>query len=77
LRSARSLAFLAALRAGAPSNTGLAGAAAGLAASGIAATFYAANCTGDTAPFVMTWYSREKLMVATASYLIGRKLRRR
>jgi hypothetical protein len=34
----------------------LAGAIAGLAASGIAATFYATNCTDDSPLFVITWY---------------------
>jgi hypothetical protein len=68
--------LLAALRAGAPSSTGLAGAVAGLAASGIAATFYAANCTDDSPLFVMTWYPIATLIVTTAGYLVGRKLLR-
>jgi hypothetical protein len=68
--------LLAALREGAPSSPGLAGAVAGLAASGIAATFYAANCTDDSALFVMTWYPIASLIVTTAGYLIGRKLLR-
>ena len=66
--------LLTALRASAPSNPGLAGAVAGLAASGIAATFYAAHCTDDSALFVMTWYSMATLIVTTAGYLVGRKL---
>jgi hypothetical protein len=66
--------LLFALRRGAPSNPGLAGAIAGLAASGIAATFYAANCVDDSPLFVITWYSIAALIVATAGYLIGRKL---
>jgi hypothetical protein len=68
--------LLAALREGAPTNPGLAGAVAGLAASGIAATFYAANCTDDSALFVITWYPIAILIVTTAGYLIGRKLLR-
>jgi hypothetical protein len=68
--------LMAALREGAPSNPGLAGAVAGLGASGIAATFYAANCTDDSALFVITWYPIAILMVTTAGYLIGRKLLR-
>ena len=68
--------LLAALRAGAPSSPGLAGAVAGLAASGIAATFYAANCTDDSALFVMTWYPIATLIVTAAGYLAGRKLLR-
>ena len=66
--------LLTALRASAPSSPGLAGAVAGLAASGIAATFYAAHCTDDSALFVMTWYSMATLIVTTAGYLVGRKL---
>ena len=66
--------LLTALRASAPSNPGLAGAVAGLAASGIAATFYAAHCTDDSALFVVTWYSMATLIVTTAGYLVGRKL---
>jgi hypothetical protein len=68
--------LLAALREGAPSSPGLAGAIAGLAASGIAATFYAANCTDDSALFVMTWYPMATLIVTTAGYLVGRNLLR-
>jgi hypothetical protein len=68
--------LLAALRQGAPSSPGLAGAAAGLAASGIAATFYAANCTDDSPLFVMSWYPLAILIVTAAGYLIGRKLLR-
>jgi len=68
--------LLAALREGAPSSPGLAGAVAGLAASGIAATFYAANCTDDSALFVITWYPIAILIVTTAGYLIGRRLLR-
>jgi hypothetical protein len=66
--------LLAVLREGAPSSPGLAGAVAGLAASGNAATFYAANCTDDSALFVITWYPIAILMVTTAGYFIGRKL---
>jgi len=68
--------LLAALRTSAPSNPGLAGAVAGLAASGIAATFYAAHCTDDSALFVMTWYPMATLIVTTAGYVVGRKLLR-
>jgi hypothetical protein len=68
--------LLAALREGAPSNPGLAGAVAGLAASGIAATFYAANCNDDSALFVITWYPIAILIVTAAGYLIGTKLLR-
>jgi len=53
-----------------------AGAVAGLAASGIAATFYAANCTDDSALLVITWYPIATLIITAAGYLIGRKLLR-
>lgn len=49
--------LLLALRHGAPSHPSLAGAMAGLAAGGIAATFYAAHCTDDSPLFVATWYT--------------------
>lgn len=49
--------FLVALRHGAPTRPGLAGAAAGLLAGGLAATFYAAHCPDDSPLFVATWYS--------------------
>ena len=68
--------LLAALHKGAPSSPGLAGAVAGLAASGIAATFYAANCTDDSALFVMTWYPIATLIVTIGGYLVGRNLLR-
>jgi hypothetical protein len=68
--------LLAALRQGAPSSPTLAGVVAGLAASGVAATFYAAYCTDDSPLFVMTWYSIATLIVTTVGCLIGRKLLR-
>lgn len=49
--------FLAALRHGAPTRPLIAGAIAGLAAGGLAATFYAAHCTDDSPLFVATWYT--------------------
>jgi hypothetical protein len=49
--------FLLALRHGAPTRPALAGAAAGLLAGSIAATFYAAHCTDDSPLFVATWYT--------------------
>jgi hypothetical protein len=49
--------FLVALRYSAPAKPALAGAVAGLLAGGIAATFYAAQCTDDSPLFVATWYT--------------------
>ncbi|MFN7027518.1 MAG: NrsF family protein [Pseudorhizobium sp.] len=66
-------AFILALRQGAPENPGLAGAAAGLAAGGIAALFYAANCTDDSPLFVALWYTLAIGIVAGAGYLAGRR----
>jgi hypothetical protein len=45
-------------------------------ASGVAATFYAANCTDGSTLFVMTWYPIATPIVTTAGYLIGKKLLR-
>lgn len=66
--------ILAALRYGAPFDPGAGGAIAGLVASGIAATFYGANCTDDSPLFVITWYPLATLIVVTVGYLIGRKI---
>lgn len=68
--------ILAALREGAPSSPGFAGAVAGLAASGVAATFYAANCTDDSPLFVVTWYPLATLVVTVAGYYAGSRLLR-
>ncbi|WP_424630093.1 NrsF family protein [Bradyrhizobium sp. SYSU BS000235] len=74
LLSVGPLAFLLmALRKGAPSNPGVAGAIAGLASSGIAATFYAANCFDDSPLFVAFWYPLAISIVVAAGYVAGRK----
>ncbi len=65
--------FLWALRQGAPSNPGLAGALAGLGAGGIAATLYASHCTDDSPLFVMTWYSLAIGLVTLVGYFAGRR----
>lgn len=49
--------FILALRHGAPTRPALAGAVAGLLAGGIAATFFAVQCTDDSPLFVATWYT--------------------
>lgn len=66
-------AFLLALRQGAPADPGKAGAVAGLAAGGIAAAFYAANCTDDSPLFVALWYTLAIGIVTGAGYLAGRR----
>jgi hypothetical protein len=62
---------LLALRHGAPTRPGLAGAVAGLVASGIVATLYASNCTDDSPLFVVTWYSFAIGIVVLAGYVVG------
>jgi len=63
--------LLLALRQGAPSDPGLAGAVAGLVAGGAAATLYASHCTDDSPLFVATWYTPAIGLVALAGYVIG------
>ena len=70
------LCFFAALRTGAPRAPGFAGAIAGVAAGGIGATFYAANCTDDSPLFVATWYLLAILMVSATGCFGGRLLLR-
>lgn len=64
--------LIVALRRGAPTRPGLAGAVAGLLAGGIAATFYAAHCTDDSALFVATWYTIAIAILAVAGGVLGR-----
>jgi hypothetical protein len=75
-----SIAPLAALifvmRAGAPANPAIAGAVAGLAAAGLAATLYASNCTDDSPLFVVTWYTIATAIVAGAGAILGDRLLR-
>jgi hypothetical protein len=68
------LCFLLALGAGAPRAAGFAGAMAGVAAGGIGATFYSANCTDDSPLFVATWYPLAILAVSATGCLAGRLL---
>jgi len=65
--------MLWALRQGAPRRPGLAGAVAGLVASGIAATFYAAHCPDDSPFFVATWYTLATGIVVLIGTLAGRR----
>lgn len=68
--------LLLALRKGASTRPGLAGAIAGLAASGIAATFYATNCTDDSPLFVAVWYPLAAAFVTLIGCLSGRRFLR-
>jgi hypothetical protein len=69
-------AFLIALRHGASVDPGKAGAAAGLAAAAIAASFYALNCFDDSPLFVITWYPLATFVVVGFGYLLGRRILR-
>lgn len=67
-------AILYALRQGAPSRPGLAGAAAGLLAAGIGATFYASHCADDSPFFLSIWYLAGISIVTGLGALAGRFL---
>jgi hypothetical protein len=66
------VAFLLALRHGAPTRPTLAGGVAGLVAGGLAATFYAAHCTDDSPLFVATWYPLAIAILSLAGAAAGR-----
>jgi hypothetical protein len=70
------ICIFAALRRGAPTYPRLTGAVAGLAASGIGATFYAANCNDDSPLFVATWYPLATSVVVIIAFFAGGKLLR-
>ena len=61
-----------ALRQLAPTRPILAGAAAGLAAGGWAATVYAFHCPESTAPFIVIWYSLGMVLAAALGAMLGR-----
>lgn len=63
--------FITALKSGAPAYPGWSGAIAGLAASSLAAVFYAMNCFDDSPLFVITWYPLAMLTVVSAGYFAG------
>ena len=67
-------AILMALRYGAPSDPRLAGAAAGLLAGGIGATFYATHCVDDSPLFVATWYGLSITVVAMVGAALGARI---
>jgi hypothetical protein len=68
------VAILYALRQGATSEPALAGAAAGLLASGIAATLYASQCVDDSPLFIAIWYTLGIGTVTIAGALIGKRM---
>lgn len=67
-------AMLYALRQGATSQPALAGAAAGLLASGIAATLYASHCVDDSPLFIAIWYTLAIAAVTAAGAMMGARL---
>jgi hypothetical protein len=66
-------ALLIALRAGAPRSPGLAGAAAGLLAGGLAATLYATHCPDDSPLFVALWYLPVLLGITLTGAALGHR----
>jgi hypothetical protein len=76
LSLAPAVCMLLALRHGAPSRPGVAGALAGLAGGGLGAALYALTCRDDSPLFVVTWYSIAIAIVTIASALAGKRLLR-
>jgi hypothetical protein len=70
------IAMICAIRGGATRHPALSGALAGASAAGIAATFYASNCTDDSPLFVATWYPSATLIVVSVGAVVGRWLLR-
>jgi hypothetical protein len=66
--------LLLALKESAPARPGVAGAAAGLAAGGIAAFLYASHCPDDSPLFVAVWYSSAVAIVVAAGWFAGARL---
>lgn len=69
-------AFMVVLRRGAPASGVVAGAVAGLAASGLAAVLYATHCPDDSPLFVAVWYPIAIGGVSVVGALVGRVLLR-
>lgn len=63
---------LVGLRRFAPTSPGFAGAAAGLAAGGLAAFVYAFSCNESGMPFVAVWYTLPVLVCGAVGAMIGR-----
>ena len=70
------IAMICAIRGGATRHPALSGALAGASAAGIAATFYASNCTDNSPLFVATWYPSATLIVVSVGAVVGRWLLR-
>jgi hypothetical protein len=65
---------LVGLRRGAPARPAVAGAIAGLASAGLAATLYASHCTDDSPLFVATWYTIATALVTAIGALVGSRV---
>ncbi|MGE0733319.1 MAG: NrsF family protein [Alphaproteobacteria bacterium] len=76
LSIAPAIVVLFALRRGAPTRPGLAGAAAGMLAAASAAALYALNCTDDSPLFVIVWYTLAGGLVATVTGVVGARILR-
>ena len=70
------VAGLYALRHGAPTRPGAAGAIAGLLAAALAAALYALHCTDDSPLFVATWYSLAIAGVTVLGWAVGSRVLR-
>ncbi len=68
--------LMIAARHGAPTRPRLTGAVVGLAAAGIGAFFYAANCIDDSPLFVATWYTLATVIVAGLGAVVGGRVLR-
>ncbi|MBA2127673.1 hypothetical protein DLM45_15790 [Hyphomicrobium methylovorum] len=69
-------AIFYALKSGAPANSSMAGAIAGLLAGGIAATLYASHCTDDSPMFVAAWYPFGIVLMTILGTLLGKRFLR-
>ena len=70
------VALFCLMRSMAPTRLGIAGAACGLAAGGVAAVIYALHCPELAAPFVAIWYCLGMLIPTAAGASIGPRLLR-
>lgn len=69
-------ATLYCLRQSAPANAALAGAVAGLASGGLAASLYALHCTDDSPLFVALWYTPGVLLVSAIGATLASRVAR-
>jgi hypothetical protein len=70
------VALLLSLKAGAPRSPRIAGALAGLLASGLGATLYALHCPDDSPLFVALWYTPPVALMALIGATIGSRMLR-